>query len=305
MNPAMFKQHAIFGMLVSAALGIPYVASEWRSLSDWLTTPGYSNPRESDEALELQGDYQRTATLLNGDYAQPRLQTQSSPASNQSSWFRTISDSNSSTVEDMSQDAIRAREELSREMLERARAGSYPNQAGTAAREISNSGSMKEESNGYPSSFRPDAPIPGPKFSDLGLVHLHEALTLEVTEQFVINRWPRVNTGLMEKDLRGFRVPYLSGSNEDDPAGALTYYFNKKHKCDKLTFSGTVGDPRKLVMYLVQSHGFEPQPSPEAGVHLYQIRAGRQNSELTIKPATVVRSNTPHLRYQVELLISR
>ncbi len=58
-------------------------------------------------------------------------------------------------------------------------------------------------------------------------------------------------------------------------------------------------------MYLVQRFGFEPQPSPEAGVHLYQIRAGRMNSELTIKPASVVRSNTPHLRYQVELLISR
>ncbi len=66
---------------------------------------------------------------------------------------------------------------------------------------------------------------------------MQEAITLDVTEQFVINRWPRVNTGLIEKDLRGFRVPYLSGSNEDDPAGALTYYFNKKHQCEKLTFS--------------------------------------------------------------------
>jgi hypothetical protein len=305
MNPAMFKQHAIFGMLVSAALGIPYVASEWRSLTDWMTAPGYSNPRTSSEGLELQGDYQRTAALLNGDNAQPRLQTQSSPVGNQSSWFRTISDSNSSTVEDMSQDAIRAREELSREMLEQARAGAYPNPSGTAAREISNSGTTKDVSSSNMAGFRPDAPIPGPKFTELGLVHLHEALNLQVTEQFVINRWPRVNTGLMDKDLRGFRVPYLSGSNEDDPAGALTYYFNKNHTCEKLTFSGTVGDPRKLVMYLVQSHGFEPQPSPEAGVHLYQIRAGKQNSELTIKPAPVVRSNTPHLRYQVELLISR
>jgi hypothetical protein len=300
----MFKQHAIFGLLVSAALGIPYAASEWRSLTDWITTPGYSSPRESGEALELQRDYQRTAALLNGDYSQPRLQTQSNSNSGNPSWFRTISDSNSTTVEDTAQDAVRAREEMGREVIERARAASKANQ-GTPAREISSSGTTKEASNGSSPEFRSDAPIPGPKFSDLGLVHLHEALTLETTEQFVISRWPRVNTGLMDKDLRGFRVPYLSGSNEDDPAGALTYYFNKKHKCDKLTFSGTVGDPRKLVMYLVKSHGFEPQPSPEAGTHLYQIRAGRMNSELTIKPATVVRSNTPHLRYQVELLISR
>lgn len=296
----MFKQHATFGMLVSAALGLPYVASEWRSITDWLTTPGYTSPRESGEALELQGDYQRTAALLNGDYSQPRLQTQSN-----SSWFRTISDSNSTTVADTAQDAIRAREEMGREVIERARAASMANQPGSPARETRGSGTTKEASNGNTPEFRADAPIPGPKFSDLGLVHLHEALTLETTEQFVISRWPRVNTGLMDKDLRGFRVPYLSGSNEDDPAGALTYYFNKKHKCEKLTFSGTVGDPRKLVLYLVKSHGFEPQPSPEAGTHLYQIRAGRMNSELTIKPATVVRSNTPHLRYHVELLISR
>jgi len=296
----MFKHHALFGLLVSTALGIPYAASEWRSITSWFTTPGPGYYDRSGEALDIERDGMRNAALLRGDELQPRLQTQSNP-----SWFRTISDSNSTTVEDTSQDAIRAREELGREAIERARASSKANQPGTPAREISNGATTKEASNGNTLGFRPDAPIPGPKFSDLGLVHLHEALTLETTEQFVINRWPRVNTGLMDKDLRGFRVPYLSGSNEDDPAGALTYYFNKKHKCEKLTFSGTVGDPRKLVMYLVQSHRFEPQPSPEAGVHLYQIRAGRMNSELTIKPATVVRSNTPHLRYQVELLISR
>lgn len=299
----MFKHHAVFGMLVSAALGIPYVASEWQSVADWLTTPGYSSPRESGEALELQRDYERTAALLNGNYEQPRLQTQSSPS--QPSWFRTISDTNSTTVEDTAQDALRAREELGREVIERARAASAPNQPGSPARQISSSTPAKEASNGSLPNFRADDPIPGPKFTELGLVHLHEAITLDVTEQYVISRWPRVNTGLIEKDLRGFRVPYLSGSNEDDPAGALTFYFNKKHLCERLTFSGTVGDPRRLVMYLVQRYGFEAQPSPEAGTHLYQIRAGKQNSELRIKPATVVRSNTPHLRYEVELLISR
>jgi hypothetical protein len=302
----MFKHHATFGMLVSAALAIPYAASEWRSLTDWLLTPNAGTSRAA-----VYDDSMRTNAMLQGNYQpsyqpQPQLQTQ-----NNSSWFRTISDTNSTTVEETATDAIRAREELGREMIERARASAAPNAAPTPARTISNSNSspsdtpVKEASAGSLGEFRADAPIPGPKFSDLGLVHLHEALTLEVTEQYVIQRWPRVNTGLIDKDLRGFRVPYLSGSNEDDPAGALTFYFNKKHQCEKLTFSGTVGDPRKMVYYLVQRYGFEPQPSPEAGTHLYQVRAGKQNSELTVKPATVVRSNTPHLRYQVELLISR
>lgn len=301
----MFKHHAFFGMLVSAALAVPYVASEWRSISGWVTGPAPGEPRYA-----VQDDSMRTTAMLQGDAFQPQWQTPPQlQAQNNPSWYRTISDTNSTTVEDTTQDAIRAREELGREMLERARASTNTNPAGTPARTISNGSSgetpVKEASVGSAKDFRADAPIPGPKFSDLGLVHLHEALTLDATEQYVIQRWPRVNTGLVDKDLRGFRVPYLSGSNEDDPAGALTYYFNKKHQCEKLTFSGTVGDPRRLVMYLVQRYGFEPQPSPEAGTHLYQIRAGKQNSELTIKPATVVRSNTPHLRYHVELLISR
>ncbi len=293
----MFKHHAIFGLLVSAALGVPYVASEWNSSTPWMTDSSVGTSR-----IDVQADSMRTSALLRGDEYQPRLQTQGNP-----DWYRTISDTNSTTVEDTAADAIRAREQLNREMLERARA--YSNPAGTPARMISNSSAgdapVKEASAGNPAAVRDEAPIPGPKFSELGLVHLHEALTLDATEQYVIQRWPRVNTGLVDKDLRGFRVPYLSGSNEDDPAGALTFYFNKKHQCEKLTFSGTVGDPRRLVMYLVQRYGFEPQPSTEAGTHVYMVRSGKQNSELTIKPATVVRSNTPHLRYHVELLISR
>ena len=298
----MFKHHATFGLLVSAALGIPYVASEWNSSTPWMT----SDQNVGTSRMDVQADSMRTAALLRGEDYQPRLQTQSLQNQSNPDWYRTISDTNSTTVEDTAADAIRAREQYGREMLERARASSA---TGTPARAISNSSGgetpVKEASSGKPAEVRTEAPIPGPKFSELGLVHLHEALTLDATEQYVIQRWPRVNTGLIEKDLRGFRVPYLSGSNEDDPAGALTYYFNKKHQCEKLTFSGTVGDPRRIVMYLVQRYGFEPQPSTEAGTHLYMVRSGKQNSELTIKPATVIRSNTPHLRYHVELLISR
>lgn len=298
----MFKHHAIFGLLVSAALGIPYVASEWNSSTPWMTDSGTGTSRR-----DVQTDSMRTSALLRGEDYQPRLQTPPLQTQSKPDWYRTISDTNSTTVEDTAADAIRAREQLNHEMLERARA--YPNPTSTPARAISNGSPgdtpVKEASSSNPVAVRNDAPIPGPKFSELGLVHLHEALTLDATEQYVIQRWPRVNTGLVDKDLRGFRVPYLSGSNEDDPAGALTYYFNKKHQCEKLTFSGTVGDPRRLVMYLVQRYGFEPQPSPEAGSHLYVVRSGKQNSELTIKPATVVRSNTPHLRYHVELLLSR
>ncbi len=152
----------MFGMLVSAALGIPYVASEWQSLADWATTPGYSNPRESGEAFGVAARLRaKAAALLNGDYSQPRLQTQSNFVPNQQapqntsqpSWFRTISDTNSTTVEDTAQDAIRAREELGRDVLERARAAAAPNQPGSPARQISNSTPTKEASNGSATVF--------------------------------------------------------------------------------------------------------------------------------------------------------
>ncbi|MDX1964213.1 MAG: DUF6690 family protein [Pirellulales bacterium] len=142
---------------------------------------------------------------------------------------------------------------------------------------------------------------PAVKPADICLVGWDEALRFEVTEPWIMQRWNRVNTSVAHDSMRGYRVPLVTGAGEEDLAGALTYYFDQEHLCQRVAFRGTTGDPTKLVTYLSQRFGLEAVTSTEPGVHLYQIRwNGRALSELKITPAPVIRASSPHLRYQVE-----
>ena len=55
---------------------------------------------------------------------------------------------------------------------------------------------------------------------------LAEVLRFDVTVEWVMQRWPRVSTGLPYLQLQGYRVPLVSGTSLRDVAGSLTYYFN-------------------------------------------------------------------------------
>ncbi|MGC4006672.1 MAG: hypothetical protein QM811_27535 [Pirellulales bacterium] len=162
---------------------------------------------------------------------------------------------------------------------------------GTNGKMVNVGSSNKAGEGGVPAGFGPNDPVPGPKSQELAIATLEEGLNLDMTQQYVLYRWPRVNTGLVEGDLRGYRVPFVTGSNEIDPAGALTFYFDKSHRCSRITFSGTVGNPQRLVMYLVQRYGFAPKNSTEPGVHFYEGHRGSKPNLLTIRTAQMVRSS--------------
>jgi hypothetical protein len=132
-----------------------------------------------------------------------------------------------------------------------------------------------------------------------------EALRFDVTAPWVLQRWPRVVTGLPDGDLQGYRVPLVTGTREDDIAGALTYYLSPQQACRRITFSGTAGDPRKLVAHVVGQFGLIQRTSNDPALQLYQTRwNGKPVSELRIKPVAVVRADSPHARYEVELTLN-
>jgi hypothetical protein len=137
------------------------------------------------------------------------------------------------------------------------------------------------------------------------MVELAEALRFEVTPPWVLGRWPRVTAGLPDAEMQGYRVPLVSGTAEDDIAGSLTYYFNNRSKCVRITLQGTTGDARKIVAIVTQRFGFKQQASPEPGLYLYQVRwNGSAMSELHIRPSRVVRSNSPLSRFEVLLALN-
>lgn len=139
-----------------------------------------------------------------------------------------------------------------------------------------------------------------------GPVDMSEALRFEIDPAWVLGHWPRVSTRLAQLDLEGLRVPWVSGTQDDDLAGSLTYYFAPNERLQRITFFGTTGDGRKLVALLSTLHGFQRQESEDPRLYLYQVRGkDKAVSELRIWPADVVRADEPRARFNVALWIER
>jgi hypothetical protein len=147
----------------------------------------------------------------------------------------------------------------------------------------------------------PGSTLPGPTFDDLGQV-----FRWDLSSGWVLARWPRVSAGLAEVELQGYRVPLVTGTNPDDLAGSLTYYFNRNQRVQRMTFFGTSGDARRLVALMAARFGFQRELTDDPSLFLYRVRDGKKVlSELRIEPAHVIRADTPHRRFDIALWIER
>ncbi len=136
---------------------------------------------------------------------------------------------------------------------------------------------------------------------------IEEVLRFDVTPAWIVRQWPRVSTGLGDLRLHGYRVPLVSGTAEDDLAGALTYYFNPQQQVQRITFSGTTGDPRRLIQWVVGRFALARRLTNNPGVVLYEVQGPdrRPQSTLCIRPVPVVKANDALARFNVELSIER
>jgi len=136
------------------------------------------------------------------------------------------------------------------------------------------------------------------------IIDLKEAIRFEVSPAWLFGRWPRVTAGLPEGELQGYRVPLVTGTRENDVTGSLTYYFNARQVCQKITLVGATGDLSKITAELVGRFGLRRQTSDDAGLLLYQTRwNGKPVSELKIKAVNVVKSSEPFARYEVNMVL--
>jgi hypothetical protein len=150
----------------------------------------------------------------------------------------------------------------------------------------------------------------GPGGSPTGVIplpSLAEVLRLDVSVDWVLQRWPRVTTGLPQLQLQGYRVPLLSGTRVSDVAGSLTYYFNARQQVQRITLRGTTGDPRELATLLASRYGFTRRLTNDPGVVLFEAvdSSNRPVGSLKIRSAPVVSVSQPYSRFQVDLLIER
>ena len=90
---------------------------------------------------------------------------------------------------------------------------------------------------------------------------LGEIFRFDITPESVLQHWPQVWTRFGEDALSGLRVTLMSGTRPTDLTGSLTYYFDQKHVLQRITFSGSCGDPSDLILNLQQSFPLQPVPA--------------------------------------------
>lgn len=158
------------------------------------------------------------------------------------------------------------------------------------------------DSEGVADGQQPKAPLEGAPVADLA-----EVLRFDVTPGWIMNRWPRVSTGGAHLQLQGYRVPLVTGTEETDIAGSLTYYFNAQQRVQRITFSGTTGDGKKLVGLLTTRYGFIRRPTNDPGLFIYEFAHadGRTKSLLKITSAQTIKASDPHRRFKVQLLLEK
>lgn len=146
-----------------------------------------------------------------------------------------------------------------------------------------------------------EAQLAGPPVRDF-----REIFRFDVTPQWIMQRWSRVLTQTSEAEVRGYRVPLVTGHTPHDLAGSLTYYFNPEQQVEKIVFRGTTGDPRPLTALVTAQYGMERKHTDDPGLLLYQRTSSRKVlDELDVRVNPVVRSYAPNARYTVALMLER
>jgi hypothetical protein len=121
---------------------------------------------------------------------------------------------------------------------------------------------------------------------------LEECFRFDVTPAWVTGRWKRVSTVLGDAEQLGMRVALVSGTQADDVAGSLTYYFDKHHQLQRITFLGTTGDARRLLLAVVTPYGLKSQPTTGAALYV----AGdphKPTSHVAVRHLPVVSAASP------------
>ena len=99
-------------------------------------------------------------------------------------------------------------------------------------------------------------------------------------------------------------MPLVTGNDDSDLAGSLTYYFDRHPKLRRITFLGTTANPRRLVEFLGQHYGFRQIQTGNARVTTYQVRY-RFTGRLKVTPNEVLDKHLASTNYQVELSLER
>ncbi len=150
----------------------------------------------------------------------------------------------------------------------------------------------------------PNDPRQTPQLAGTPINDLRQVLRFDISTQDVIRRFSRVSTVLADMRMEGLRVPIVTGTQADDLAGTLTYYFDSQGKVQRLMLHGFTGDPSRLVQALTDQFELKSEPTLEAGVYTKRWN-GRPVHFFRLTHAPVVYSDAVHQKYTVFLELNQ
>jgi hypothetical protein len=140
-------------------------------------------------------------------------------------------------------------------------------------------------------------------------LNVHDAgsvFNFDITPEWVLARWPSVSTGLAHMQLEGYRVPLITGTTQQDLAGALTYYFDAKQRLQRINFVGVSGDPRPLIGLLSSRFQMTRRLANDPSLVVYEAAQPGQKatSGLQIRVAPLQPGET-NRKYEIDVSLGR
>lgn len=133
---------------------------------------------------------------------------------------------------------------------------------------------------------------------------LTDVFRFDITIDWILQQWPSVSMVSSDLELQGYRVPLVTGINEDDVAGSLTYYFSSDRTLKKITFDGVTGNADRLIREVAGPNRMTRASSDNPGVFLFQRSMfGKAQSELKVRPAEMLSQANANRRFQVSMVL--
>ena len=125
---------------------------------------------------------------------------------------------------------------------------------------------------------------------------LREVLRFDIVPGWLPKRFSRVSTVTSNVQMDGLRVPLITGTQPNDIAGSLTYYFDASQSLKRINLHGLTGDPTPLANLMVQFYQLKPEQS--LGGQLFTTRwNNRITSVLHVAPAPIIYAGADHSKY--------
>ncbi len=144
----------------------------------------------------------------------------------------------------------------------------------------------------------------GPTLVGRPVGDLREVLRFDISPQWVTERFSRVTTVLADLQLNGLRVPLVTGTDPDDLAGSVSYYFDQSDHLQRVMVHGFTGDPHALISTMTEHYGLQGEPTLEAGVYTKRWN-GMPVHFVRITRAPIVYSDALHHKFTVFLELNQ